>query len=80
VFRYDFADQPLRYRNSPIIDPFLIEQYRVQAKQAKEFGLVRRDIEVNGWFETRYLEQALKDLGLENYWTRYGTDGKPLGS
>jgi hypothetical protein len=80
VFRYDFADQPLRYRNSPIIDPFLIEQYRVQAKQAKEFGLVRRDIEVNGWFEPRYLEQALRELGIENYWTRYGTDGKPLGS
>jgi sulfonate transport system substrate-binding protein len=80
VFRYDFADQPLRYRNSPVIDPFLIEQYRVQAKQAKEFGLVRRDIEVNSWFEPRYLEQALKELGLENFWTRYGTDGKPLGS
>ena len=80
VFRYDFADQPLRYRNSPIIDPFLIEQYRVQAKQAKEFGLVRRDIEVNSWFEPRYLEQALKELGLETYWTRYGADGKPLGS
>jgi sulfonate transport system substrate-binding protein len=80
VFRYDFADQLLKYRNTPIIDPFLIEQYRVQAKQAKEFGLVRRDIEVNSWFEPRYLEQALKDLGLVNYWTRYGANGKPLGS
>jgi len=80
VFRYDFADQPLRYRNTPIIDPFLIEQYRVQAKQAKEFGLVRRDIDVKGWFEPRYLEQALQELGLEGYWTRYGVDGKPLGS
>jgi sulfonate transport system substrate-binding protein len=80
VYRYDFEGQPLRYRNSPVIDPFLIEQYRFQAKQAKEFGLVRRDVDVNGWFEPRYLEQALKELGLENYWTRYGADGKPLGS
>jgi sulfonate transport system substrate-binding protein len=80
VFRYDFEGQPLRYRNSPMIDPFLIEQYRFQAKQAREFGLVRRDIDVTGWFEPRYLDQALKELGLENYWTRYGADGKPLGS
>jgi sulfonate transport system substrate-binding protein len=80
VFRYDFDSQPLRYRNSPVIDPFLIEQHRSQASQAKEFGLVRRDVDVKGWFEPRYLDQALKDLGLENYWTRYGADGKPLGS
>lgn len=80
VYRYDFEGQPLRYRNSPLIDPFLIEHYRLQARQAKEFGLVRRNVDVNGWFEPRYLEQALKELGLENYWTRYGADGKPLGS
>jgi sulfonate transport system substrate-binding protein len=80
VFRYDYANQELRYRNSPLIDPFLIEQYRAQAKQAKEFGLVRRDVDLSGWFEPRYLEQALKDLGLESYWIRYGADGKPSGS
>jgi sulfonate transport system substrate-binding protein len=80
VFRYDFDGQPLRYRNTPLIDPYLVEQYRFQAKQAREFGLVRRDIDVDHWFEPRYLEQALKDLGLENYWTRYSADGKPLGS
>jgi sulfonate transport system substrate-binding protein len=80
VFRYDFDGQPLRYRNSPVIDPFLIEQYRSQARLAKEFGLLRRDVDVKGWFELRYLDQALKDLGLEDYWPRYGTDGKPLGS
>ncbi|MGY2047890.1 ABC transporter substrate-binding protein [Methylobacterium sp. JK268] len=78
VFRYDYADQPLAQRNSPLIDPFLIEQYRVQAQQAKAFGLVRRDVDVHGWFEPRYLEQALKDLGLEKTWTRLGPDGRPL--
>ncbi|HMK78298.1 MAG TPA: ABC transporter substrate-binding protein [Xanthobacteraceae bacterium] len=80
VFRYDFAGQELRYRNSPLIDPFLVEQYAVQARQAKEFGLVRRDVDVSGWFEPRYVDQALRELGLESYWTRYGANGKPLGS
>lgn len=80
VFRYDFEGQPLRYRNTPLIDPYLIEHYRFQARQAREFGLVRRDIDTDHWFEPRYLEQALEELGLQNYWTRYGADGKPLGS
>ncbi|MGY2047891.1 ABC transporter substrate-binding protein [Methylobacterium sp. JK268] len=78
VYRYDLDGQSLAQRTSPLIDPFLIEQYRVQAQQAKAYGLVRRDVDVHGWFEPRYLEQALKDLGLEKTWTRLGTDGRPL--
>ncbi|WP_051356484.1 ABC transporter substrate-binding protein [Azorhizobium doebereinerae] len=80
VFRYDFAGTEPRYRNSPVIDPFLVEQYRVQARQAKAFALVRRDVDVSGWFDTRYTDAAVKTLGLEGYWTRFGPDGKPLGS
>jgi sulfonate transport system substrate-binding protein len=79
VFRYDFDGQPLRYRNSPIIDPFLIEQYRAQARQAREFGLLRRDVDLAGWFDTQFLEASLKQLGLENHWQRLGVDGKPIG-
>jgi sulfonate transport system substrate-binding protein len=78
IYRDDFAGQTLKYRNSPLLDPFFIEQYRVQAQQAKEYGLIRRDISVDGWFEPQFLDAALKELGLEKYWTRYGVDGKPL--
>ncbi|MCJ2091146.1 ABC transporter substrate-binding protein [Methylobacterium sp. J-072] len=80
VFRYDLADQELRYRNSPLVDPFFVEQYRVQARQAKAFGLIRRDVDVTGWFEPHYVDQAVRELGLERYWERFGPDGKPLGS
>ena len=59
------------------IDDYLIEQYRVQARQAKEYGLVRRDVSVDGWFDPQFLDMALKQLDLQTYWTRYGTDGKP---
>jgi sulfonate transport system substrate-binding protein len=79
VYRADFADQTLKYRNSPLIDPYLVEQYRNQARQAKEYGLVRRDVSVDGWFDPQFLNVALKQLGLETYWTRYGADGKPEG-
>ncbi|MFX7507413.1 hypothetical protein ABTJ37_24145, partial [Acinetobacter baumannii] len=66
--------------NSPVIDAFLIEQYRVQARQAREFGLIRRDVDVAGWFDTRFLDASLKQLDLENHWQRFGADGKPTAS
>jgi sulfonate transport system substrate-binding protein len=77
VYSDDFANQTLKYRNTPLIDDYLVAQYRFQAQQAKEFGLLRRDVSVDGWFDPQFLNTALKQLGLEHYWTRYDADGKP---
>jgi len=79
VYRADYDGQAMKYRNSPLIDDYLIEQYRVQARQAKEHGLLRRDVSVDGWFDKRFLDTALKQLDLERFWTRYNADGKPEG-
>ncbi|CAH1650200.1 MULTISPECIES: ABC transporter substrate-binding protein [unclassified Chelatococcus] len=78
ILRADLAPDPLAFRHSPLIDPFIIGQYRTRAAQSKEFGLVRRDVSVDAWFEPKYLDAALKELGLTNYWTRYADDGKAL--
>ncbi|TWT14996.1 nitrate ABC transporter substrate-binding protein [Reyranella sp. CPCC 100927] len=77
AYKADFADQPLKYRNSPLIDDSIVAHYRYQAQQAREFGLIRRDVSVEGWFAPQFLDAALKELGLETFWTRYGADGKP---
>ncbi|HKU98527.1 MAG TPA: ABC transporter substrate-binding protein [Vineibacter sp.] len=76
-YNADFAGQALKYRNSPLIDDSIIAHYRYQAQQAKEYGLIRREVSVDGWFATQFLDAALKELNLETYWTRYGADGKP---
>ena len=78
IFRDDFGGQTLKYRNSPLLDAFLIEQYRVQAQQAREFGLIRRPVDIAGWFEQRYLQTALAQLGLQRFWTPYDAAGKPV--
>jgi sulfonate transport system substrate-binding protein len=80
VFRADYESQTLAYRVSPLLDELFIENYRYKARQVKALGLVRRDIDLNGWFEPKYLDSAIKQLGLEKLWTRYGADGKPVGS
>jgi sulfonate transport system substrate-binding protein len=79
-FKQDFADETLVFRNTPLLDEFMVAQYATQARQAKEYGLVRRPVDVTGWFEPKYLDAALKELKLETFWTRYGADGKPQGS
>jgi sulfonate transport system substrate-binding protein len=80
TFLADLEGDDLNYRNSPLFDPFLVEQYKVQARQAREHGLLRRDVEIESWIDARYLETALKTLHLETFWTRYGVDGKAARS
>ncbi|MFT4117719.1 ABC transporter substrate-binding protein [Bradyrhizobium sp.] len=79
-YRFDFSNQELKYRNTPIVDASIIESYRVQAKQAKEFGLLRRDVEIDGWFDRSFLDAALKQQGLVGYWQEYDASGKPLAA
>jgi sulfonate transport system substrate-binding protein len=77
-YRDDFAGQTMKFRMSPLIDPWLVSAYRKSAVQAKELGLVRNDVNTDDGFEPKYLEKALRDQGLENYWTKYDANSKPI--
>jgi sulfonate transport system substrate-binding protein len=79
VYRTDFEGQTLKYRNSPLIDAYLFGQYRDQARQAREYGLIRRDVSVDGWFDPRFVDTAVAQLGLTQAWTRYDAQGRPEG-
>lgn len=74
----DFNNVKLRDSASPLVDQFLLSRYQAVADQAKEEKLIRRPVSIEGWFETSYLEKALKTKGLENYWSHYGSDGKQI--
>ncbi len=75
-----FKGDTLAYRNSPLLDDLLVSQYTEQAAKSKEFGLIRRDVDLKGWFEPKYLENAIDRLGLKSFWQAYGADGKPVAS
>ena len=78
--RADFVGVPLKDRASPLVDSFVLGRYQAVADQAKNEKLIRRPVNIEGWFDTHYLEAALKAKGLEHYWTPYGPDGKrPAG-
>lgn len=61
--------------SSPLLDPYFISQYKNQVKQARKFGFIRKDVDVDAGLEPRFLKQALKDMQLETFWTPVGEDG-----
>jgi sulfonate transport system substrate-binding protein len=74
----EYANQTLKSRNSPLVDPFIVARYQAVANDALKLKLIRQPVVVDGWFETRYLDNALRSQSLEHYWTRYDAQGKPL--
>jgi len=67
----------LKDRNSPLLDEFHRAQIDEALKIAKEAKLIRRDVDTKTWYEPKYLNHALKDLGLENYWRAFNANGQP---
>jgi sulfonate transport system substrate-binding protein len=75
----EFPPGTLKSRNSPLVDPFIVARYKSVAQDALKLKLIRQPVQVDGWFETRYLDTALRTLKLEHEWTQYDAAGKPLG-
>jgi sulfonate transport system substrate-binding protein len=75
----DFTGEPLRVRLSPLLDPFLVARYRDCAEQARALKLVRGAAEIDGWFDRRFLDAALDDLGQAHFWPVYEADGRTSG-
>jgi sulfonate transport system substrate-binding protein len=70
--RHDYEGSLLQ-RHNPLLDDWAVEAYRQLAVFAVEHRLIRRPVPaeaVRGWFKPQYLDAALRDLGLENYWPR----------
>ncbi|WOD16556.1 ABC transporter substrate-binding protein [Paraburkholderia kirstenboschensis] len=75
----EYANQRLKDRNSPLVDPFIVARYKAVAADALKLKLIRQPVEVDNWFETKYLDNALREQKLDHYWTRYDAAGKPIG-
>ncbi|KAF1023639.1 MAG: putative aliphatic sulfonates-binding protein [Paracidovorax wautersii] len=75
----EFENQPLAQRNSPLIDDFVKARYKAVVQDALKLKLIRREVSVDDWFDTRFLARALKEQGLENYWTPADAKGQPVG-
>jgi sulfonate transport system substrate-binding protein len=74
-YKEDLAAESLKVRSSPLLDPYLVSTYKWNISEAKRFGLIRNDITWESWVDIRFLNKALKDLGLDNYWKPVDVSG-----
>ncbi len=79
-FRQDFEGRTLASRNTAVIDDYIIARYKDKAAKAKAYGLIKKDVDIESWIEPKYLEAALKELGLETYWSHFDAEGKKVST
>ncbi|MFC2972883.1 ABC transporter substrate-binding protein [Azotobacter bryophylli] len=63
---------------SPRLDAFFIDRYRATARESRELGLIRNDVDVDGWIEPKYVDAAIERLGLQQLWPAYDADNRPV--
>jgi sulfonate transport system substrate-binding protein len=78
-YKEDWQNASLKVMSSPLVDPYIISQYNWNIQEAKRFGLIRSTFRFEDWYEPRFLEQALRELGLEGYWKPADENGKIQG-
>lgn len=66
----------LRTRINPLIDDYYVAAIKKSIDEAKKYRLVRREVSLDGWIERKYLNNALRELKLENYWPTQDATGK----
>jgi sulfonate transport system substrate-binding protein len=76
-FEREYKGQDLKVTTSPLVDDFVVAKYKSAAADALRFGLVRKPVDLGGWFDRGPLNRALAALHLEKFWTPYRADGKP---
>jgi sulfonate transport system substrate-binding protein len=66
----DYAGDPIAWKDrwSPLYDDYMIDHYRDAIAFTRTQNLIRKDFPVEELFDRRFLETALRQLQLENYW------------
>lgn len=78
AFAEEFDGTDLKIRNRPVPDEFLIGRYKAAAEDARRFGLIRNDVDVDSWVDRGPYDRAASALGVGGYWPRLGADGKSI--
>ncbi|MEZ0299803.1 MAG: ABC transporter substrate-binding protein [Candidatus Methylacidiphilales bacterium] len=82
VVRRNYEDPTISWRNrwSPLFAQHVYDHYRVNVDYALDKKIIRKRVGVEDLIEPRFLTQALKDLKLEEYWSREAAPGSSAGA
>jgi sulfonate transport system substrate-binding protein len=73
--REDSADKKLIESSSPLIDEFVRTHYKTTKDLCLQLGLIENDFDINSFIDDNLLQQALKETGLESYWSYFDAEG-----
>lgn len=76
LFRQELQGDDLRFRQSPLADPFLLGNLQDSVDQAKTLGLIRRSFDTATWVEPRFVNAAVAHQQLQTFWPPYDRNGK----
>jgi len=70
---YDSDPTPWRQRWAPSFDASVYEHYRHCAAYALDKKLIRKPVDADKLIDARFVEPALKELGLQTFWNEPAT-------
>lgn len=66
----------LRTRMNPLLDDYYVAAIKKSIEETRKYRLTRREVSIDGWIERKYLNNALREQKLENYWPTQDATGK----
>lgn len=79
-YKQEYQDTNLFERSSPLFDDFFRAHYKRQLQASIDLKFVRKSFDVDAWLDAKYLDQGLKDLGLEKHWKPIDAEGNVVAS
>lgn len=64
----DWVGDSFKVKVSPLVDGYLKARYKTSIQDALKFGLIRKEFDVDSWFDDKLLNEVLKEEGLVGYW------------
>jgi sulfonate transport system substrate-binding protein len=77
AWKGDWDPFVLRDRASPLLDEFYRAQYRRLLAAGRSLKLIRRDLDVDQWLDSTYLDRGLRELNLAGVWRELDAEGNP---
>lgn len=78
ILREEFQGTSLKEQYNPLLDDFLVSQYKGVIAFNKDQKLIRSDVDFVKWTEPKYLDEALASLNLKNFWSPRSAEGVSL--
>jgi sulfonate transport system substrate-binding protein len=75
-YKEDYQGISLKLTSSPLLDPYIVSQFKTKVSLAKHYGLIKEAFDFESLIDRRFLNKALKDQGLESYWPQVSSSGQ----